>query len=85
MYSTALMLNCNMYQLEQSGFCQQHKSSVPDDFKTWDATNGEWDDIPFLTTENHFMRNIVLVAQRHNDTWAVQIGPFSLRQQRAAR
>ena len=35
--------NCHTcIKLEQSGYCQQHKSSVPDDFKTTGCDEWEW-------------------------------------------
>ncbi len=40
--------NCHTcIKLEYSGYCQQHKSSVPDDFKATGCDEWEWDDIPF--------------------------------------
>lgn len=48
--------NCHTcIKLEHSGYCQQHKSIVPDDFKTTGCDEWEWDDIPFnqVERENH--------------------------------
>src|SRR5574343_633940 len=39
--------NCHTcIKMEQSGYCQQHKSHVPDDFKSTGGDEWERDDIP---------------------------------------